>query len=142
MNHLKMVSLSEFLDANPIEASIVYQDPPVYTEDDEPGPADVRGWRGCRNQLERINGGEVFQTQSKGDEDEAIGRAIAYALSGSASVLRIECEMEDIGTLADYVQRVPELNAFVQNGGKVVHGDEEVGAEQITPSGMSQTGLK
>jgi hypothetical protein len=126
MNHLKMVSLSEFLDANPIEASIVYQDPPVYTGDDEPGPAYIRGWRGCRNRLEQINGGEVFQTQSDGNEDEAMGKAIAYALSGRASVLRINYGTADIGPLADYVQRIPTLKAFVQNGGHVIHGTGEV----------------
>ena len=135
MKELKMMSLSEFLDTNRIEASVIYQNPPAYTGD-EPTQTDIKGWRACRSKLEGINGGKVFQPQSADEHDEAIGKAVAYALSGKASVLNIDCgDMKETEPIISFIKQLPQVRTFIVNGGKLSF----VGKEGITPSEDSQT---
>lgn len=129
-----MESLSDFTSANFAEAFLIYQNPAVDAETG-PRPDGPTGWRACRDRLEMNSGGEVSSFACLEEEDAAVGKATAYALSHGANILHVECTGMDKESLESMVKRVPELQAFLDKGGKLTIGTDEI--TRNAPAGIA-----
>ena len=110
-------------------ALIVYQNP---AEDGKHGPTPdgPMGWRVYVNPAEvnNISGGEVIADPNF--DDEPLNQAVELALSDGAGTLRFKCGAMDADAMRAVAGRVPALKAFVDGGGTLFLGTEEIRLEE------------